>query len=383
MQAVILAAGEGTRVRPLTRSRPKAMIPVANRPMIDYVIESLTANGIRDIVVVVGYRREQVIRHLNQLEVPVRVVVQDRQLGTAHALSCAHDEISEEFILIPGDNYVDPESIARIRDLPDSMLVAEHPNPSEFGVVLIDEGRAVEVIEKPEISPAFTVSTGIFHLRPSVFSSLVEPDLTDTVAGMIREGCRLRALHAHRWQDAIYPWDYLRLNARLLEGVAPRKSGTLSPTAVIRGPVSIGEGAEIGPHASITGPVVIGEDAVIGPHTVVGPGTSIGARSLVEPFSYLGNSLIMDDAWIGSHSRITGTVMAEGCALADHTSVVPAGRLVETERGPVSAEFGAVLGQGVRSAPFTVFSACIAGNKTEIRRGRTLRETLEDGTLVM
>ena len=89
MQAVILAAGEGQRVRPLTRGRPKALIPVANRPIIEYVINAVVKNGIRDIIVVVGYRKEQVIRYLNGLETPVEVVVQDKQLGTAHALKCA------------------------------------------------------------------------------------------------------------------------------------------------------------------------------------------------------------------------------------------------------------------------------------------------------
>ncbi|MHC1629629.1 MAG: sugar phosphate nucleotidyltransferase, partial [Methanoculleaceae archaeon] len=222
MQAVILAAGEGTRVRPLTRSRPKALIPVANRPVIDYVIESLTESGIRDIVVVVGYRREQVIRHLNGLDIPVRVVVQERQLGTAHALACAADEISGDFILMPGDNYIDPESIGRIRDLPDSMLVFGHPEPSEFGVVTIRDSSVVDVVEKPKIAPSFTVSTGIFHFSPRVFSYLDdEMDIPGVVSRMIADGIRIRAIHASRWQDAIYPWDFIHLNARLLEGVTP------------------------------------------------------------------------------------------------------------------------------------------------------------------
>src|SRR5512137_558576 len=111
MQAVILAAGEGKRVRPLTRSRPKAMIPVANRPIIEYVIEALLKNGIRDIVVVVGYREEEVTRFLNQLEIPIEVVVQTKQLGTAHALLCAESKISGDFLLLPADNYIDPQPI--------------------------------------------------------------------------------------------------------------------------------------------------------------------------------------------------------------------------------------------------------------------------------
>jgi len=86
MQAVILAAGEGRRVRPLTWSRPKAMIPVANQPIIAYTIDALVTNGIRDIIVVVGYRKEHVTRFLNQIDLPIEVVIQEKQLGTAHAL---------------------------------------------------------------------------------------------------------------------------------------------------------------------------------------------------------------------------------------------------------------------------------------------------------
>ena len=165
MQAIILAAGEGVRVRPLTRSRPKAMIPVANRPIIEYVIDALLKNGIRDIVVVVGYRKEQVTRFLNGLEVPIEVVVQEKQLGTAHALQCAESKIKGDFLVLPGDNYIDPQSIARIKDIPNAILVKEHPNPSNFGVVLLNNGLVTDIVEKPEHSPSFMVSTGIYSLK--------------------------------------------------------------------------------------------------------------------------------------------------------------------------------------------------------------------------
>src|SRR5512136_2466333 len=123
MQAVILAAGECKRVRPLTKKRPKALIPVADRPIIEYVIEALLKNGIREIVVVAGYRKEQVTRFLNQLDVPVEVVIQAKQLGTAHALQCAEEKIHGDFLLLPGDNYIDPHSIARITGKSNAMLV--------------------------------------------------------------------------------------------------------------------------------------------------------------------------------------------------------------------------------------------------------------------
>ncbi|MEI8331476.1 MAG: sugar phosphate nucleotidyltransferase, partial [Methanomicrobiales archaeon] len=170
MQAVILAAGEGVRVRPLTSGRPKAMIPVANHPISGYVIDALVKNGIREIVVVVGYRKEQVTRFLNQLAVPIEVVVQEKQLGTAHALQCAESKIHGDFLLLPGDNYIDPQSIARIKGIPNAILVKEHSNPSNFGVVLLKDGYISSIMEKPAHAPSFMVSTGIYSLTKDFFS---------------------------------------------------------------------------------------------------------------------------------------------------------------------------------------------------------------------
>src|SRR5512137_1198858 len=160
MQAVILAAGEGKRLRPLTRNRPKVLIPVANNPIIDYPIKALIANGIWDIIVVVGYRKEHVIRHLNQCDVPIQVVEQKNQLGTGDALKCAEPLVRGDFLVLPGDNYIDAASIARIKDERNAVLVQDHPYPSNFGVVVMKKGEVTGIFEKPEHAPSFTVSTG-------------------------------------------------------------------------------------------------------------------------------------------------------------------------------------------------------------------------------
>src|SRR5512136_893659 len=219
MQAVILAAGEGNRVRPLTRSRPQALIPVANRPIIEYVIDALIKNGIRDIVVVVGYRKEQVTRFVNGLEVPIEVVMQEKQLGTAHALQCAKSKIKGDFLVLPGDNYIDPQSIARIKDTANAILVKEHPNPSNFGVVLLNNGLVTDIVEKPEHSPSFMVSTGIYSLKKTFFSYIQGNNLTDAIPGMIAAGEQIRAIPADDWQDAIFGWDLLKMNRRLLKNL--------------------------------------------------------------------------------------------------------------------------------------------------------------------
>ena len=384
MQAVILAAGEGKRVRPLTRSRPKVMIPVANRPIIEYVIEALEKNGIREIIVVVGYRKEQVTRFLNQLDMPIEVVVQKKQLGTAHALKCAESLITGDFLLLPGDNYIDAHSIGRIKEIKNAMLVKEHPNPSNFGVVLLKDGFVTRIIEKPEHSPSFMVSTGIFSLTRDFFSYISENNVTDAVSSMLTSGEHLTAVIADDWQDAIYPWDILKMNKHLLKNLPEAREGSASRQTTIQGAVRIGKGTTIGPNTVISGPVIIGSDCEIGPNCCIMPNTSLGSRVKIEPFTCIGNSLIMDDTSIGSHSRIIDAVTGQGCRLSDHTTIVTSASLLDIEGTVIKPEFGAVLGDQVISGSFTIFKNCIVGNNVSVEGGRqVISRILADDAMVM
>lgn len=384
MQAIILAAGEGLRVRPLTRSRPKAMIPVANRPIIEYVIEALLKNGIRDIIVVVGYRKEQVIRFLNGLEVPVDVVVQEKQLGTAHALLCAESKIKGDFLILPGDNYIDPESIAKIKDIPNAILVKEHPNPSNFGVVLLKNGLVAEIVEKPEHSPSFLVSTGIYSLNRSFLPYIRGNDITDAISAMIHDGGRIEAVTADDWQDAIFAWDLLKMNRQLLKRIPRAWEGSASRQATIHGQVCIGKGTTIGPNTIITGPVVIGNDCVIGPNCCIMPDTSIGSRVKVDPFTIIRDSIIMDDTAIGSHSMMTDTVIGERCTLADHTSVSADCGLMDIEGCTIRSKFGAVLGDNMIGGPFIVYKNCVIGNNVTIEGQKNISSrNIPDSSMVI
>lgn len=376
MQAVILAAGEGKRIRPLTRSRPKALIPVANRPIIDYPIEALLACGIRDIIVVVGYRKEQVIRHLNALDIPVEVVVQGKQLGTANALKAAADLVSERFLVLPGDNYIDAASLEKITGTGPAVLVKEHPYPSHFGVIMTRGKYLSAVVEKPETAPSFTVSTGIFSFDPDIFVSLDENDLTDAVNRMIREGKRISVVQAVDWQDAVYPWDLLSMNRKLLKTVVPKKAGTVETFSHIHGNVSIGKNSIIGPNCVIRGPVVIGENCTIGPFSCIGPDTSLGSGVRIEPFSLIENAIIMDDVVIGSSSHMSGSIIGEGARIADHTSTVPVSHLIEVENTPIRGIFGVITGDGAKTGPFTVFEGAIVGNNVTIHGGRKIAGTM-------
>jgi UDP-N-acetylglucosamine diphosphorylase/glucosamine-1-phosphate N-acetyltransferase len=382
MQAVILAGGEGSRLRPLTHNRPKAMIPLANTPIIEHVINALVENGIREITVVVGYRKEAVLRHLNTLDLPINVVVQERQLGAAHALKCAEKVMKGDFILLPGDNYIDAASIARIKDIPNAMLVKEHPYPSNFGVVAIRDGYVTGIVEKPKEYPRCTVSTGVYTLNTEFFSYLDEYEIPEAIGEIISSGKKIQAIFAEEWHDAIYPWDLLELNSRIIKKITPLTRGTVSGNVHIQGKVRIGRGTTIGPNTSIQGPVIIGEDCEIGPNTCIMPSTSIGSRVRIDPFTIVENAILMDDVRVGTHSRVVDSIVGEGTLLADHNTTCT-GNYATGESGRlIRGRFGVILGDRALSAPFTVFRHAIIGNNVSIEEGRTLTEAIPDNVVV-
>jgi len=386
LQAVILAAGEGTRLRPLTQNRPKALIPIANRPIIEHTIISLLEAGIRDIIVVVGYRKEQVMRHLTHLDLPIKIVHQPEQLGTAHALLCARDQIAGDAIVLPGDNYIDKDSIQGIVQVRNALLYTTHRQPSNFGVVTIDGDQITSITEKPSHANRMTVSCGVYHLGSELLDRMRHMSMSEAIDAEIRSGTRITAVKAHSWQDAIYPWDLLSMNEHLLSCISPVRSGSISSSVVLHGVVSIGKGTKIGPGTVINGPVIIGEDCTIGPHVVIEAGTSIGPRVRIEPFSVIRRSIIMADVVIASHSALSGSVIGEGCTLGEYTAALYSRGYIPLEDGAIQAACGVIMGNGVFCRPSILFENTIVGNEVTIEGRSNLRFScirIPDKTMVM
>ena len=362
LQAVILAGGEGTRLRPLTQNKPKALIPVANRPILEHVIISLLTAGIRDIIVVTGYRKEQVMRHLARLTEPVMIVEQSNQLGTGHALLCARNYIAGDFLVLPGDNYIDPASIRNISKTRNSLLFTTHLQPSNFGVISIKGGIVRGIIEKPVHATRMTVSCGIYHFGHDLLERINQNILSDALNFLIEKGFKFTAVQACAWQDAIYPWDLLSMNERLLTYINQQKAGVINSNAVISGIVSIGNGTKIGPGTVINGPVIIGEDCVIGPHVVIKAGCSIGSRVRIEPFSSITNSILMDDVVIASHTSISSSVIGEGCTVSEFSSAICKNGYIQINEKPINSSCGVIMGNGVFGGPSVIYENTIVGN---------------------
>nr|AGF92956.1 nucleotidyl transferase [uncultured organism] len=399
MKAVILAAGEGTRLRPFTVSEPKVMISVANKPILEYVVESLVENGIKDIVMVVGYRKESIMSYFGDgdfLGANIEYVTQEKQPsqgGTAHALYQAMGRVPEDFIVLPGDNVISKKTVSEFLENREneSLLITRSDSPSKYGVVTLDDGDLECVVEKPEKSPSHLISTGIYSFTPDVFDYINEAmgerryDLTSVVQTLKEDRPIKCIITDSTWIDAVYPWDLLDVNATALHDVRKSINGVVEENVTIKGNVMVGEGTIIRAGSYIEGPAIIGEGCDIGPNACILPSTSINDDSSIEPFSVVKNSLIMSGVKVGANSNIENSVIGDGvklgskfsnhCDDADIKSNI--GHYEVEDIGCMIAE-DTVVGSGV-----TCEAGKIIGADCRIGSGTVIRKNIESGSRVM
>jgi len=351
-QAVILSAGEGQRLRPFTVSRPKAMLSIADKPILQYVIEAVAQNGIRDIVLVVGYKKEQVFDYMGsgeQFGVNITYVNQEQQLGTAHALAQAKAVTENEFLLLPGDNLIEADTIAPFVGIePEAALVKRVDNAARYGVVTVNHGVVEAVEEKPQEAKSNIVSTGIYAFTTEIFS-FVEPelDIPDVINNMIAQGYSIKAIETDStWLDMIYPWDMLSLNGAILRQIQASLGGTIEESVSLKECVSVGKDTVIRSNSCITGPVVIGNGCDIGPGVCILPATSIGNNVVISPFTEIENSVIGDDVNIGPGCIIQDSVIDKGCILKGHFTACSGQTEVKINGEHHLVSVGAMLGEG-------------------------------------
>ncbi len=388
-QAVILAAGEGQRLRPFTVNRPKVMLSIADKPILQYVVEALAQNGIRSIVLVVGYKKEQIFDYMGsgkQFGVDITYVTQEKQLGTAHALAQAKGVTENEFLVLPGDNLIEADTIAQFASIePEAILVKRVDNPLRYGVVATDGKMVKEIVEKPEEARSNIVSTGIYAFTTEIFNFIEsELDLPDALNNMIAQGYPITARKTDgTWLDVIYPWDILNLNDAILHQVQTNLGGTIEAGVSLKGQVLVGKDTVIRSNSYIAGPVIIGDSCDIGPNVCILPATSIGNNVVISPFIEIKNSVIGDDVNIGPGCIIQDSVIDKGCIIKGHFTACSGQNEIKINHEHHLVSVGAMLGEGCSLGNSVVAQpGVIVGNYSQIQPLKLISGELPDRSLV-
>jgi UDP-N-acetylglucosamine diphosphorylase/glucosamine-1-phosphate N-acetyltransferase len=388
-QAIVLAAGEGQRLRPFTVNKPKAMLSIADKPILQYVVESLAQNGIRNIVFVVGYRKEQVYDYMGsgeQFGVDIKYVTQEAQLGTAHALSQVMDVAEDEFLVLPGDNLIEASTISDfIQIQPEAVLVKRVDNPTRYGVVDIDQGEVMDIAEKPKEAKSNMVNTGIYAFTKGIFKfTEAVLDIPDLLNSMIAKGNTINILETDgTWLDVVYPWDILSLNGAVLHRMEASLGGTIETGVSLKGRVSVGEDTVIRSGSYISGPVVIGCGCDIGPNVSIMPATSIGDNVVISSFTEIENSVIGNDVNVGPGSIIGDSVIGKGCVIKGHFTACGGQSEIRVDGESPLANVGAMLGEDCNvDTNVVVQPGVIVGNYSQIHMMKIISGRLPDRSLV-
>ena len=400
MKAVVLAAGEGSRLKPFTATRPKVMIPVGNKPILEYVINALQESGTIDIVMVVGYKREKIMDYFgdgHKWGVNITYVEQFQQLGTAHALRQASHLIKDHFLVINGDTVIDASAIKEIIKYKvgdATMLTVSVDKAQAYGVVETQNNLVKGIEEKPKYKEAGNiVNAGVYCFSPKVFDFLEymdisergEYEVTDAIRKMVESNYSVRAVHTSAlWMDAVYLWNLIDLNAATLAGRKPENHGTVEEGARIIGPVYVGENPVIRSGSYIVGPVSIGDSCDIGPNTVILPSTSVGSNSTIEPFARISNSILMKNVRVSSFSNISSSIIGEGTTLGSSFIAEAETTRVEVENSLMRATIGAVVGDNTNiGGRVLVKPGKIIGVRCKIGSGALIGSSVADNTKVL
>src|SRR3954452_25586230 len=329
MKAVILAGGEGTRLRPLTSNAPKPMMPVVNQPMMEHIVRLLAQHGFDDIVVTVAFLANHIRNYFgdgSEFGVRMRYATEESPLGTAGSVRNAIDELDETFLVIAGDvlTDIDLDTIVkdhRKHDAFASIGLKRVENPVEFGIVITrDDGTIERFLEKPTWGQVFsdTINTGIYVLEPGIFDFIPAGEAvdfsSDVFPAVLERGL---PLYGHivdgYWEDVGTVEAYRAAHEDILDG----RVHVDLPGFRVREGVWVGEGADISPNATVEGPAIIGDNARVEAGAVLRPYTVLGTDVVVKADAALERTVIHDHVYVGRGSRLRGAVVGRASDLRE------------------------------------------------------------------
>jgi bifunctional UDP-N-acetylglucosamine pyrophosphorylase/glucosamine-1-phosphate N-acetyltransferase len=377
LKAVVLAAGRGERLWPLTEDTPKPLLPVANKSILERTCEALVSAGIRQIILVVGFRSEKIRDRLGKGEAigsELKYVRQKNAKGTADALGTCRKELHGEdrFLVLYGDDYYDsnvPRAFLATARKNEGVTIgaANVQDASRFGKIQSKRGFVTEIQEKASRAEPGQVNAGIYLMDESIFPAIMktkrsirgELELTDAVRILIKEGKQVHAqlLGSRKWLGISYPWDMLEANEWILQSLKPVTYGTIEKGVHISGSVVLEGGSVVKAGSYLEGPVHVGKRCQVGPNAYLRPYSSLGDDVKVGAGCEIKNSIVMKNTRIPHLSYVGDSILGEACSLGAGTITANLrfdeaqikskvrGSWVDSGR----KKLGAVLGDGVKT----------------------------------
>ena len=328
MKGIILHGGHGTRLRPLTHTGPKQLLPIVNKPMSEYCVETLANSGIKDIAFIVGGIGSKKVKEYygdgKKFGVKFTYIQQDSPRGIAHAISLCKDFVeNEKFVVFLGDNIIQRKINQYVLDFQKSnasasLLLCEVDNPSQFGIAEIENGKIIKITEKPKNPSTNLAVTGIYFLTPYIFEIIKklkpswrnELEIADALQLLIEEKREIiYGMITDFWKDTGTPSDIIEANKIILENMSESFKGEKENNVIIEGKIIVEEGTLIKNDVKISGPVIIGKNCIIEGSSIIGQNTSIGDNSNLKNCK-ISNSIIMSNCIIDGKLDIKNSIIA-------------------------------------------------------------------------
>ena len=383
MKAVLLAAGAGERLMPLTATRPKHLLKVGGKPILQFCLEAVKKAGITEAIVITHYKGEAIQSYFgdgSQFGLKIIYVNQPKILGTGNAAGIAEPYLDGDFVLIYGDLLFGQDTVktvvSQFRKGKTATVVGVVPvdRPENYGIIELDSQKHVKrIVEKPAAgkAPSNLANAGVYAFSKDIFEKIKktkssirgEWELTDAITMLAEEGKTVIAAELSKddWFDVGRPWDLLDANAWALKRIEPKVLGKVEEGAHLIGPVSVAESARIRSGAYIEGPVFIDEEADVGPNCFIRAGTSLGKKTRVGNGCEVKNSIIMDGTHVGHLSYVGDSIFGEKCNLGAGTIIanlrfddgaikmMVKDKVVDTGRRKLGAIFGDNVKTGIKS----------------------------------
>ncbi len=408
MKALVLAAGEGKRLRPLTSNIPKPLLPVAGKPFLSHIFHALQSAGVTEVALLVGWKANRIKEYYgngSELGLKITYLEQRQRLGTANAIGYAEGVMDEPFFVVNGDVVVSETDIKAMRAMFERngrtvVGAVTVEDPSKFGVIEEKDGKLIRILEKPKRPPSDLINAGLFVFTPKIFELIRntpksvrgEYEITDTITILAKSEDVLIHRIMSEWIDLGRPWDLLTANDIFMSRLVGKVEGEVEENVVMKGEVVVEKGARVRSGSYITGPVYIAKDCDIGPNCYVRPGCCFGPNVRIGSSVEIKNSIVMAGTHVPHHNYVGDSIIGERCNLGAGTKVANLrfddknvrvsfkGELIDSGR----RKLGVIMGDDVKTGINSMIDAgTIIWERSIIGPGASAKGNIGPGTKVL